>query len=203
MPLPPVARGSVQRLRVSLIAQRPARMPAAAPSRCPPRRERRPTAGCARLLATAPPVHLAHPAGLTEPQGIEQCRYAIPRSGRRGGRTSPRRPQTRRNTINLRGLEAHRGRRCLAAEVWPRTRTAGPPPRKKSKTEAIPQLAGRTRPREFLQPMLSLQRRNRLTAHAMMAIKGFIVHDRESGAYALTDSGRAALLAILGDAGLT
>jgi hypothetical protein len=42
-------------------------------------------------------------------------------------------------------------------------------------------------------------------AHAMqsMAIKGFIVHDRESGAYALTDSGRAALLAILGDAGLT
>jgi hypothetical protein len=43
------------------------------------------------------------------------------------------------------------------------------------------------------------------SAHAMqsMAIKGFIVHDRESGAYALTDSGRAALLAILGDAGLT
>jgi hypothetical protein len=42
-----------------------------------------------------------------------------------------------------------------------------------------------------------------ITAHAMqsMAIKGFIVHDRESGAYALTDSGRAALLAILGDAG--
>jgi hypothetical protein len=42
-----------------------------------------------------------------------------------------------------------------------------------------------------------------ITAHAMqsMAIKGFI--DRESGAYALTDSGRAALLAILGDAGLT
>jgi hypothetical protein len=33
-----------------------------------------------------------------------------------------------------------------------------------------------------------------ITAHAMqsMAIKGFIVHDRESGAYALTDSGRAA-----------
>ena len=39
-----------------------------------------------------------------------------------------------------------------------------------------------------------------ITAHAMqsMAIKGFIIHDRESGAYALTDSGRAALLAILG-----
>ena len=36
-----------------------------------------------------------------------------------------------------------------------------------------------------------------------MAIKGFIVHDRESDAYALTDSGRATLLAILGDAGLT
>ena len=44
-----------------------------------------------------------------------------------------------------------------------------------------------------------------ITAHAIqsMAIKGFIVHNRESGAYALTDSGRAALLAILGDAGLT
>ena len=44
-----------------------------------------------------------------------------------------------------------------------------------------------------------------ITAHAMqsMAIKEFIVHDRENGAYALTDSGRAALLAILGDAGLT
>jgi len=44
-----------------------------------------------------------------------------------------------------------------------------------------------------------------ITAHAMqaMAIKGFIVDDRESGAYALTDSGRAALLAILGDVGLT
>jgi hypothetical protein len=44
-----------------------------------------------------------------------------------------------------------------------------------------------------------------ITAHTMqsMAIKGFILHDRESGAHALTDSGRAALLAILGDAGLT
>jgi hypothetical protein len=35
-----------------------------------------------------------------------------------------------------------------------------------------------------------------------MAIKGFIVHDRESGAYALTDSGRATLTAILEDAGI-
>ena len=44
-----------------------------------------------------------------------------------------------------------------------------------------------------------------ITARAMqpMAIKGFIVHDRETGAYALTDSGRATLFAILGDAGLT
>ena len=44
-----------------------------------------------------------------------------------------------------------------------------------------------------------------ITANAMqsMAIKGFIVHDRESAAYALTYSGHAALLAILGDAGLT
>jgi hypothetical protein len=43
-----------------------------------------------------------------------------------------------------------------------------------------------------------------ITAHAMqsMAIKGFIVHDRGSGAYTLTDSGRAALAAMLQDAGL-
>jgi hypothetical protein len=42
-----------------------------------------------------------------------------------------------------------------------------------------------------------------ITAHAMqsMAIKGFIVHDRESGAYALTDSGRATLAGILEEAG--
>jgi hypothetical protein len=40
--------------------------------------------------------------------------------------------------------------------------------------------------------------------HAMqsMAIRGFIAHNRESGAYALTDSGRATLAAILEDAGL-
>jgi hypothetical protein len=30
-----------------------------------------------------------------------------------------------------------------------------------------------------------------------MAIRGFIAHNRESGAYALTDSGRATLTAIL------
>jgi hypothetical protein len=43
-----------------------------------------------------------------------------------------------------------------------------------------------------------------ITAHAMqsMAIKGFVVHDRESGAYALTDSGRATLRGILADARL-
>jgi hypothetical protein len=35
-----------------------------------------------------------------------------------------------------------------------------------------------------------------------MAVRGFIAHNRESGAYALTDSGRAALTAILEDAGL-
>jgi len=35
-----------------------------------------------------------------------------------------------------------------------------------------------------------------------MAIRGFIVHDRESGAYALTDSGRATLAVILKNAGL-
>jgi hypothetical protein len=42
-----------------------------------------------------------------------------------------------------------------------------------------------------------------ITAHAMqsMAIKGFIAHNRETGAYALTDSGRAALMAILEEAG--
>jgi hypothetical protein len=38
-----------------------------------------------------------------------------------------------------------------------------------------------------------------ILAHAMqsMAVRGFIVHDRESGAYALTDSGRATLASIL------
>jgi hypothetical protein len=35
-----------------------------------------------------------------------------------------------------------------------------------------------------------------------MAIRGFIVHNRESGGCALTDSRRAALMAILEDAGL-
>ena len=41
-----------------------------------------------------------------------------------------------------------------------------------------------------------------ITAHAMqsMAIRGFIAHDRESGAYTLTDSGRATLTAILEEA---
>jgi hypothetical protein len=43
-----------------------------------------------------------------------------------------------------------------------------------------------------------------IPARAMqsMAVRGFIAHNRESGAYALTDSGRAALTAILEDAGL-
>jgi hypothetical protein len=43
-----------------------------------------------------------------------------------------------------------------------------------------------------------------ILAQAMqsMAIRGFIAHDRQSGAYALTDSGRATLAAILEDAGL-
>src|SRR4029453_18083317 len=43
-----------------------------------------------------------------------------------------------------------------------------------------------------------------ILAHAMqsMAIRGFITHDRESGAYALTASGRAPPAAILGDADL-
>ena len=36
-----------------------------------------------------------------------------------------------------------------------------------------------------------------ITAHAMqaMGIKGFVVHDRETGAYTLTDSGHATLMA--------
>jgi hypothetical protein len=44
-----------------------------------------------------------------------------------------------------------------------------------------------------------------ITTHAMqsMAVRGFIAHNRESGAYALTDSGRATLAGILEDAGLT
>jgi hypothetical protein len=43
-----------------------------------------------------------------------------------------------------------------------------------------------------------------ILAHAMqsMAVRGFITHDRESGAYALTDSGRATLAGILADADL-
>jgi hypothetical protein len=43
-----------------------------------------------------------------------------------------------------------------------------------------------------------------ITAHAMqsMAVRGFIAHNRETGVYALTDSGRATLTAILEDAGL-
>ena len=43
-----------------------------------------------------------------------------------------------------------------------------------------------------------------ITARAMqaVAIRGFIAHNRESGAYTLTDSGRAALAPILEDAGL-
>jgi len=43
-----------------------------------------------------------------------------------------------------------------------------------------------------------------ILAHAMqsMAIRGFITHNRESGSYTLTDSGRATLGAILEDAGL-
>ena len=35
-----------------------------------------------------------------------------------------------------------------------------------------------------------------------MAIRGFIAHDRESGAYTLPESGRATLTAILEDAGI-
>jgi hypothetical protein len=35
-----------------------------------------------------------------------------------------------------------------------------------------------------------------------MAIRGFIAHNRESGAYSLTDSGLATLAAMLEDAGL-
>ena len=44
-----------------------------------------------------------------------------------------------------------------------------------------------------------------ILAHAMqsMAIRGFIAHNRESGADTLTDSGRATLVGIMEDAGLT
>ena len=43
-----------------------------------------------------------------------------------------------------------------------------------------------------------------ILARAMqsMAIRGFIAHDRETGVYALIDSGRATLAGILVDAGL-
>jgi hypothetical protein len=43
-----------------------------------------------------------------------------------------------------------------------------------------------------------------ITTHAIQftAVRGFIAHNRETGSYALTDSGRATLTAILEDAGL-
>jgi len=43
-----------------------------------------------------------------------------------------------------------------------------------------------------------------IVAKAMqsMAVRGFIAHNRESGSYTLTDSGRATLGAILENAGL-
>jgi hypothetical protein len=43
-----------------------------------------------------------------------------------------------------------------------------------------------------------------IAARAMqsMAIRGFITHNRKSGAYTLTDSGRATLMVMLEDAGL-
>jgi hypothetical protein len=43
-----------------------------------------------------------------------------------------------------------------------------------------------------------------IVAKAMqsMAVRGFIVHNRETGVYALMDSGRATLTAIFEDAGL-
>ena len=43
-----------------------------------------------------------------------------------------------------------------------------------------------------------------ILAHAMqsMVIRGFIAHNRESGAYTLADSGRATLGAIFENAGL-
>jgi hypothetical protein len=43
-----------------------------------------------------------------------------------------------------------------------------------------------------------------ILAHAMrsMALRGFIEHDRESGVYTITDSGRAMLAMILDHAGI-
>jgi hypothetical protein len=43
-----------------------------------------------------------------------------------------------------------------------------------------------------------------ILAHAMrsMALRGFIEHDRESGAYTITDSGRATLAMILDHVGI-
>jgi hypothetical protein len=44
--------------------------------------------------------------------------------------------------------------------------------------------------------------RHRREGNAVNGCPGIIAHNRETGAYALTDSGRAALTAILEDAGL-
>ena len=65
-------------------------------------------------------------------------------------------------------------------------------------------LASLFRSRAKLEAEILVLRQQIILAQAMqsMAIRGFIVHNRESGAYALTDSGRATLAMILENAGL-
>ena len=64
-------------------------------------------------------------------------------------------------------------------------------------------LASLFRSRAKLEAEILVLRQQIILAQAMqsMAIRGFIVHNRESGAYALTDSGRATLAMILENAG--
>ena len=78
-------------------------------------------------------------------------------------------------------------------------RTGKPPDSGESSCGKDDNTAHRTRARD---PVLHRNRRQPCRCWHHRA-RNADLHDRESGAYALTDSGRAALLAILGDAGLT
>src|SRR5262245_4678601 len=65
-----------------------------------------------------------HAAGLHNPR----ARSRHERSSRRGGKEKKPPPATTKEIRAMsRGLEAREGRRCLAAEHWPRTPTACPP----------------------------------------------------------------------------
>src|SRR5262245_49654849 len=80
--------------------------------------------------------------------------------------------------------------------------------REAAMTGQSPQAGGGSRPMAKATTKLNAQDRVTLFCaatgidHAAVGIVAVIVHNRETGAYALTDSGRATLTAILEDAGL-